>query len=402
MGRCPGAWRRRLQPGRGAAFSATISPVPQSPAWTWDVFCRVIDNYGDAGVAWRLARELGARGQQVRLWLDDAGLLDRLAPGARQGRFAGVRVLRWTCPLPADAWAQLPPSHVWIEAFGCDLPLPFVAWRRQHEAVHGQPVWINLEYLSAEAFPRRAHGLPSPVSAGPAAGWTKWFFYPGFDRATGGLLRERDLPRQQADFDGAAWLRVHAPDLPAARGARRLSLFCYEPPALPALLRQLDAAPEPQQLLVTAGRASAAVRALVDGPGGQSLQPAGGLAISHLPFLTQAGFDRLLWSCDLNFVRGEDSLVRALWAGKPFVWQPYPQGDGVHADKLAAFLAWLQPPAAVRALHRTWSGLGDAPLPVLAQLDWPAWTRCVQRARERLLAQPDLVTQLIEFIRRKR
>ncbi len=67
----------------------------------WDLFCRVIDNFGDIGVCWRLAADLGARGESVRLWVDDASALAWMAP---QGS-AGVEVLRWTdgsrCRRPA-------------------------------------------------------------------------------------------------------------------------------------------------------------------------------------------------------------------------------------------------------------------------------------------------------------
>ena len=38
----------------------------------WDIFCTVIDNYGDIGICWRLARQLRVDdGQRVRLWVDD-------------------------------------------------------------------------------------------------------------------------------------------------------------------------------------------------------------------------------------------------------------------------------------------------------------------------------------------
>ena len=46
----------------------------------------------------------------------------------------------------------------------------------------------------------------------------------------------------------------------------------------------------------------------------------------------------LLANCDLNFVRGEDSLVRAIYSGKPFIWQPYIQGNDAHLEKLNAFI----------------------------------------------------------------
>ena len=155
----------------------------------WDIFCQVIDNHGDVGVCWRLARELAARGHTVRLWLDDLRALPWLAPGAWSGAFERIRVLPW--PRSAQALAQLPLADVWVEAFGCELPAAFVA-RFAAEQAMPQPVWINLEYLSAEDWVERMHALPSPVLAGPLAGRRKWFFYPGFTPAAGGLLREGD------------------------------------------------------------------------------------------------------------------------------------------------------------------------------------------------------------------
>ena len=130
-------------------------------------------------------------------------------------------------------------------------------------------------------------------------------------------------------------------------------LFCYEPPALAALLAQLEAAPRPTRLLVCAGRASAA---LPPGP-----PQRGALALNWLPALPQPEFDALLWTGDLNFVRGEDSLVRALWAGAPFVWQIYPQHDDAHHAKLEALLDWLDAPPSLRTFHRIWNGITPAP-----------------------------------------
>jgi uncharacterized repeat protein (TIGR03837 family) len=118
-----------------------------------------------------------------------------------------------------------------------------------------------------------------------------------------------------------------------------------------------------------------------------------------LPYLDQRAYDGLLWACDLNFVRGEDSLVRALWAGRPLVWQIYPQHDGAHHAKLAAWLDWLQAPPGLRAFHRAWSGAPAEPLP---PLDEPAWRACVRAARARLMRQADLASQLIGFVAEKR
>ncbi|RYF37359.1 MAG: elongation factor P maturation arginine rhamnosyltransferase EarP, partial [Comamonadaceae bacterium] len=324
----------------------------------WDIFCKVIDNHGDIGVCWRLAAQLVRRGEQVRLWVDDARALAWMAP---QGQ-AGVSVQPWLAGgVTADA------GDVVVEAFGCALDEGFEASIARRARDQGrQPAWINLEYLSAEPFAERCHGLPSPVMHGPALGLVKHFFYPGFSDGTGGLLREAELPAHQAGFDRAAWLAQRGI---AYQGERLVSLFCYEPPALPALLAQLAAGPQATRLLVTAGRALAAVQAAMQSQNGLLCPPDGHrvLSISYLPLLTQADFDHLLLACDFNFVRGEDSLVRALWAGKPFAWQIYPQHDGAHHAKLQAFLDWLEAPPALRALHAVWNGAAADPLPALQE-----------------------------------
>ena len=353
----------------------------------WDIFCRVIDNYGDIGVCWRLSVGLAARGQRVRLWVDDASALDWMAPGGAPG----VELRRWTQPITS---AGLTPGDVLVEAFGCEIAPEFIAAYANEQRARGQEaLWINLEYLSAEGFVERNHGLPSPVLAGVGAGLKKYFFYPGFSAATGGLLREPDLAARQAQFDRAAWLQQHSIDF---HGERLISLFCYEPPALGEFLEQLATDRLPTRLLVTAGRAAAAVKTCVEGK--DRRRPLWNqrktLTFFELPKLNQIDFDHLLWSCDLNFVRGEDSLVRALWAGKPFIWQIYPQADAAHQRKLDAFLDILQAPPALRTFHGAWNN-DRTVLPTLA-LD--EWQQTALRARDQLVRHDDLVTQLIGFV----
>ena len=293
------------------------------PARRWDVFCRVIDNHGDLGVCWRLARRLAALGQHVRLWVDDARALQWMAPGGA----AHVEVTSWREPRADES-----PGDVVVEAFGCDPPPGFVA---RIAAQPRPPAWINLEYLSAERYVERSHGLASPQLAGPGRGLTKWFFYPGFGPATGGLLHEPELERERAAFLPEPWLASIG--VPPLAGVRRVSLFCYEQPALGAALERWSA--DPIQLLVTPGPAAAQVAAWLGVAGApHDVARRGALQAHFLPWLSQAGYDRLLWCCDLNHVRGEDSLVRALWARRPFLWQLYPQHDGAQHAKLEAFV----------------------------------------------------------------
>lgn len=363
----------------------------------WDIFCKVIDNHGDIGVCWRLSADLATRGQQVRLWIDDASALEWMAPDGH----AGVTVLPWLEPLGLNLLRlDSAPCEVLVEAFGCEIAPEFIATCADQQRTGGQkPVWINLEYLSAELYVERCHALPSLVQHGPAAGWTKWFFYPGFTPATGGLLREPGLLQRQLDFDRAPWLAAqHIP----REGEKLVSLFCYEPPALPTLLEKFARAGlngEPVRLLVAAGRAAAAVRAAIMSE--KWLQPLVDkgemLSISYLPLLTQTDFDHLLWTCDLNFVRGEDSVVRALWAGIPLVWQIYPQDDQAHRAKLQAFLDRLNAPDSLRAFHEAWN---DAS-PDLPAMDHGAWSDWARAARQDLAGLPDLASELLGFVAKK-
>ncbi len=381
----------------------------------WDIFCKVIDNFGDIGICWRLAADLASRGQHVRLWVDDGSALAWMAPLGCDG----VQVLPWSVALrPADLHSvEAAPPDVLIEAFGCNIAPEFIAFCAHIQGATDQkptrPVWINLEYLSAEPYAERNHGLPSLVQHGPAAGWTKWFFYPGFSAKTGGLLREPNLAARQAAFDRTTWLHAHGVEAVQAGKAAEsveatlVSLFCYEPPLLAALLHQWATSGingKPVRLLVASGRATdAALAASQPNEYGR-----GKLSISYLPLLSQTDFDHLLWACDINFVRGEDSIVRAIWAGKPFIWQIYPQDDGVHSVKLDAFLDMLgvsaSTPASLRDFHRHWnaSDAGVAATRPWQTGDLTAWQQTASSARAKLMANLDLSSSLMEFVSKNR
>ncbi|WP_370678792.1 elongation factor P maturation arginine rhamnosyltransferase EarP [Comamonas sp. GB3 AK4-5] len=366
-----------------------------APRRSWDIFCQVIDNFGDVGVCWRAAAELVARGQTVRLWMDDASALQWMAPTPHP---AGLTVHAWPTQL-GDALTDIGAGvgDVVVEAFGCEIPAPFVQAIADRAAAGQAPVWINLEYLSAEDYVARCHRLPSRLMSGPAAGLTRWFFYPGFTADTGGLLAEQDLPTRQAAFDRAGWRTARG----LQAGDYAISLFCYEPPALAELLAQLQPGPHSAEwqprLLLTPGRATAAVDAAMQA------QPDFKNIASHvLSICPQPQFDEMLWACDLNLVRGEDSLVRALWAGQPMVWHIYPQHDNAHHAKLNAFLDWLQAPGSLRSFHHAWNGMAaPSTLPLLTPQLLREWQACMLAARQRLRAQTGLIGQLLQFVAEK-
>ena len=134
----------------------------------------------------------------------------------------------------------------------------------------------------------------------------------------------------------------------------------------------------------------------------------GRLTVQVLPFVSQAAYDTLLWCCDLNGVRGEDSFVRAQWAGEPLIWHIYPQDDEAHMHKLEAFLdrfcVGLEPGLAddLRGVWRAWNR-AEAPGPawsaLLAQL--PALRAHAERWCVALAEQDDLASQLVAFAARQ-
>src|SRR5687768_1705851 len=385
-----------------------MTPGPQR----LDVFCRVVDNLGDAGVALRLSRQLvHEHAIDVTLWIDDVGRLSLIASGVDQHRadqrHAGIRVRRWPdAALPADA--TMP--DVVVEAFGCGLPAPYLD---AMERVARPPVWVNLEYLSAEAWVDDVHALPSPH---PRRALQRWFLFPGFSARSGGLLREKDLFASRDGFQRDAqsrvqpWTSLGLPEPPP--DALHVSLFCYANPAIDTLLETWRDEKVAIACLMPHGVAGAAVARVL---GGDAAAPGqarrvGSLTLGIAPFVDQPAFDRRLWASDLNIGRGEDSFVRAQWAARPFVWHIYPQAERAHVAKLAAFLdryAADVPQDARAPLVAFWSAFNDGNGPATASA-WPALRDALPMLRghalawsTRLAEQPDLATQLVDFARGK-
>ena len=362
--------------------ASSVRPVSEQPAAAptgiaCDIFCAVIDNFGDIGVCWRLARQLASEhGWQVRVFVDDLHAFQKLCPSlvldrARQA-VGGIIVEHWH--EPAHAGDTLEVADVVIEAFGCELPPIYIAAMARRERA---PVWFNLEYLSAEDWVADFHLRPSPHPRYPL---TKTFFFPGLGLGTGGVLKERHLDAARAAFEAsqpereAWWLKTtgRAPPPPTATV---VSLFAYENPAIDSLLEQWRDSAEPVVLLVPEGRISGAVARFFGLPAfaAGSHAERGSLGVHALAFTEQPGYDTLLWASDVNFVRGEDSFVRAQWAAKPFVWHIYPQADDAHLPKLDAALAHYArtlPTEARDALARFWHAWNGA-----GQPDWAEFQR---------------------------
>lgn len=373
------------------------------------IFCKVVDNFGDIGICWRLARQLQQEhGVAVTLWVDDLQSFRKICPevvlNADVQQVAGVNVCHWRDQGGVFSAADV--ADIVIEFFGCDIPPGYIAAMAERNP---RPVWLNLEGLSAEEWVEGCHTLPSPH---PRLPLTKHFFFPGFTHKTGGLLHESSLEEQRQQFQSdqaamAAFLAQFGVT-PQEMASLKTSLFCYPHAPVSALFDAWQGGDAAITCLVPEGVAVDAIRTFLEGEArAGAVRTRGVLTVRVLPFVAQSDYDKLLWACDLNFVRGEDSFVRAQWADRPFIWHIYPQDENLHHKKLRAFLQrYAADIESLTALSLSWNGASTEGLE-----DHAAWSGLWTRFREdmpkiacraadwrqQVLANGDLAANLLAF-----
>lgn len=370
----------------------------------YDIFCKIVDNFGDIGVCWRLAKQLYAEHHvSVTLWIDDLAVAKQLIPGLSTAystqNIDGMTIKHWHATSQFDQAAE-----VVIEAFGCDLPEAYLA------LMQPQTIWINLEYLSAENWVPDFHGRNSK-----RGNLTRHFFFPGFANNTGGLIREHDIVKNnqqlasRSSLQQAFFQRLNIAD--SANDALKVSLFCYLNAPIHDLLHAMAKGTRRVHCYVPSTSLLPKVAEFFSQQnvhtGDVLIQQ--NLTVSILPFLSQPDYDKLLAICDINFVRGEDSWIRAIWAAKPFIWQPYWQTEQAHMIKLNAFLDVFYADcnhiakSGSKALHHAWSA---ATLPAQIWQDYLSQINTIGNftlaQSSRLAASPDLASNLVIFIEKLR
>jgi uncharacterized repeat protein (TIGR03837 family) len=371
------------------------------------IFCKVVDNYGDIGICWRLARQLQREHDiALTLWVDHLPSFKRICPevsiDAEVQEIAGVTIHHWRNQegdfKPEDI------ADIVIEFFGCDIPPGYVAAMAQCEP---RPVWLNLEGLSAEEWVEGCHALPSMH---PRLPLTKHFFFPGFTAKTGGLLHEAALEEERMQFQSdpvamsafLAQLGVPQDEMVTLK----VSLFCYPHAPVSALISAWQSGTTAITCLVPEGVATEAIQSFLDAEAKSgAVRTRGALTVRVLPFVAQPDYDKLLWACDLNFVRGEDSFVRAQWAGRPFIWHIYPQDKNLHHVKLRAFLQrYAAGIESLTAFSQAWNGANIQE----EQANWEEiWSPLLQDLpniahrtadwHQQILSNGDLASNLLNF-----
>ena len=374
----------------------------------WDIFCQIVDNYGDAGVCWRLARALSrltsssintvnsaeCDDSRIRLFCDDLNVLNVIAHGdaVRHGATLGIEVLPWSAAESPAVLASV--GDVVIEAFACHLPTPYIeamVQKTSEKPSTKQPIWINLEYLTAEAWADEMHLMPSPQNNG----LNKYFYFPGFTPKTGGVLL--------GDWHEVTSTKETTPPnslslvLQSCRPrSKKISVFNYKQAPLDAWLDSVNQAAlahgEIVDVLLCADQnVSAATQAAFS-----STDSA--VKLIQLPFIPQEDYDYLLSVCDINLVRGEDSFVRAQWAGKPFIWDIYPQSDLAHEVKLNAFLERYFEASSAELRSTGIAAMKWAP----ADGWWShlnAWTSHSEAWRQNLMGLGHLEGKILDFVK---
>jgi uncharacterized repeat protein (TIGR03837 family) len=373
----------------------------------WDIFCQIVDNYGDAGVCWRLARALSRLSSssintvssvdcddsRIRLFCDDLNVLNVITHGdaVAHGASLGVEVLPWSAAESPAILASV--GDVVIEAFACHLPKPYVeamVQKTSQKVSAKQPIWINLEYLTAEAWADDMHLMPSPQNNG----LNKYFYFPGFTPKAGGVLL--------GDWDEVTSNSLNIPTSLSSAfescrpKSKKVSIFNYKQAPLDAWLGSVNqVALEHGEMvdvfLCADQNVSTTTQAALS-----SVDSA--VKLIQLPFIPQEDYDYLLSVCDINLVRGEDSFVRAQWAGKPFIWDIYPQSDLAHEVKLDAFLEryFEGGSAKLRAIGMSamkWGSASDW---------WPhlnAWTSHSEVWRQKLMSLGHLEGKILDFVK---
>ncbi len=363
--------------------------MSKSVATRWDIFCRIVDNFGDIGVCWRLSQQLAHEHQlQVRLFIDDLAIASHIIPTLdcelKLQTINQVEILSWQSANITQ------PADVALETFSCELPTDYLAAMQKSNTA-----WVNLEYLSAESwvadFHARSSNNTKPV---------RHFYFPGFTEATGGLIREADIFKKNQLIANKQALKSDT---------LKVSLFCYPHAPIQGLLKAMAESNQRIDCFVPASNILSDIADFfnLNAIETSSLLSKKNLKVHIVPFLSQADYDQLLASCDINFVRGEDSWIRAIWAGKPFIWQPYLQTENTHLTKLNAFLDLFyadceaQTKASLYNIHSAWVSSN------ITSHVWQSYVDCLPATKSftcnkasQLATQTDLASKLVIFLQK--
>lgn len=304
---------------------------------TLDIFCEIIDNYGDIGVVYRTAKELQKifPESKIRVFLnrlDEFKKINSQVIDLPSQNIDGIEYI--TFDYLRDNANKLLTAQVIIEAFGCQIPEEYI-----EIAYDNSELLINLEYLSAEDWIEDFHLQSSPLGRGKLK---KVFFMPGFTEKSGGVIANSNyLERIQRVLENKEFYeKKYLSDIEDRENKIVGTLFSYEKNFTPLLedLKKLD---KDVVILAMGEKTQDSLRKILKNFSIEDFRNSlkyGKIEIKFLNFLNQEEYEELINIVDFNFVRGEDSFIRAVLTGKPYMWHIYCQEEYAHMDKIEGFL----------------------------------------------------------------
>ena len=278
-----------------------------------DIFCQVIDNYGDVGVAYRLAREFKRvyPNKKLRFVINQIEELNLIR------KSENIEVILYKDISKIENSADLI-----IESFGCEIPKEYM-----DKALKNAKLIINLEYFSAEKWVDDFHLQESFLGGN----LKKYFFIPGLSEKSGGILLDNEFLQRKKKVEANKEYYLEKFGIKEKYDLIG-SVFSYKK-NFDSLIEELKKLDKKIILLILSEKTQKNFIKYFDN--GNNYDK---IKFVKLPFFTYDKYEELLALCDFNLVRGEDSFGRALLLGKPFLWHIYPQDENTHIKKLESFL----------------------------------------------------------------
>ncbi len=271
-----------------------------------DIFSRFIDNYGDISIPLRLAHGLYIDyGVTSNVFLTSHELTQKILDKNLFNEKINI--------IDIDNMDKnfLPNTNV-VTIFDTQLPISYEA------KLTNKNLLINYEYFSAEQWVDDCH-LRESINKN----YKKIFYIPGVRENSGvPIFAKNDKGLYQTE---------------GLKGTNTINFFCYFNEKIEASIKVLRTN-FPQYDSVLHDRFDKAKNR------GKNL-------------LSFNDFDKALSNSLINFIRGEDSLIRAILAGSPFIWQPYIQENNLHIAKLNAFIDhyFISLPPQLREIFLIWN-----------------------------------------------
>lgn len=303
---------------------------------TVDIFCNIIDNYGDIGVSYRLAREFKSyfKDIKIRLILNTLKELNEIDKNYIDSNISFMTFNDIT----TDKFSYT--ADLIIESFACDIPQNYL-----EKAYYNSKLLINLEYLSFEDWTSDFHLMSSLLPKGKLK---KIFFMPGISKNSGGLLIDSDFLNTINKVEKNKKYYLDKFNIKSDYDLIG-TIFSYEKD-FSNLLNYLKILDKKILLFILSEKTQNNFLNYFENNDFYDK-----IQLVKSKFLNYREYEELIALADFNFVRGEDSFVRALLIGKPFLWHIYKQDDDVHMKKLDAFLEKYTEDENLKKIFRTYN-----------------------------------------------